>query len=428
MPDITDVTKYFPSATQTLINRIWSAVPENERRSLEDTFKGLPLDKNPLNALIDLAVIQFKTAFGKGRKVAIIGPANVGKSTLFNQFIRSKTDKAVVGPIPGTTRLNQEADAGMFAIIDTPGADAVGYVGQQERDYAMAAASQADFLILMFDAIQGVKQTELDLYEEILSLKKPFLIVLNKIDLTRKDHDAVIRKAAENLGVKAQEILPVSALRGEGVPSIMMAIVASDPGMTVSLARAMPQYRQKLAWRSITTAASLSAAIALTPLPVIDFLPLLANQVGMVLTIARIYQYKITPERAKELIGTFGLGLIGRTLFQQLSKAGGVPGWLLSSAIATSMTVVMGYASIQWFDKGEKVSQEKLKALSKKLTETTLARLKTSFRRRPSKKKMEETISTLLSQEQTAFSQTPSAFAPALGDQKLPPDRSEELS
>ncbi len=347
MPDITDVTKYFPSATQTLINRIWSAVPENERRSLEDTFKGLPLDKNPLNALIDLAVIQFKTAFGKGRKVAIIGPANVGKSTLFNQFIRSKTDKAVVGPIPGTTRLNQEADAGMFAIIDTPGADAVGYVGQQERDYAMAAASQADFLILMFDAIQGVKQTELDLYEEILSLKKPFLIVFNKIDLTRKDHDAVIRKAAENLGVKAQEILPVSALRGEGVPSIMMAIVASDPGMTVSLARAMPQYRQKLAWRSITTAASLSAAIALTPLPVIDFVPLVANQVGMVLTIARIYQYKITPERAKELIGTFGLGLIGRTLFQQLSKAGGVPGWLLSSAIATSMTVVMGYASIQ---------------------------------------------------------------------------------
>ena len=126
MPDITDVTKYFPSATQTIINRIWSAVPENERRSLEDTFKGLPLDKNPLNALIDLAVIQFKTAFGKARTVAIIGPANVGKSTLFNQFIRSKNDKAVVGPIPGTTRLNQEADAGMFAIIDTPGADAVG--------------------------------------------------------------------------------------------------------------------------------------------------------------------------------------------------------------------------------------------------------------------------------------------------------------
>jgi len=198
-----------------------------------------------------------------------------------------------------------------------------------------------------------------------------------------------------------------------------MAIVASDPGMTVSLARAMPQYRQKLAWRSITTAASLSAAIALTPLPVIDFLPLLANQVSMVLTIARIYQYKITPERAKELIGTFGLGLIGRTLFQQLSKAGGVPGWLLSSAIATSMTVAMGYASMQWFDKGEKVSQEKLKALSQKLTNTTLARLKESFRRKPSKQRMEETISALLSQ-------SPLELSPVRGEQAKPPVRTEK--
>jgi GTP-binding protein Era len=247
------------------------------------------------------------------------------------------------------------------------------------------------------------------------------------MDLTRKDHDAVIRKASENLGVKPQEILPISALRGEGVPSIMIGIVASDPGMTVSLARAMPQFRQKLAWRSVTTAASLSAAIALTPLPVIDFVPLLANQVGMVLTIARIYQYKITPERAKELIGTFGLGLIGRTLFQQLSKAGGVPGWLLSSAIATSMTVVMGYASIQWFDKGEKVSQEKLRALTKKLTETTLARLKLSFRRKPSKQKMEETIHTLLSHEPAALGQSPAAFSPVLGEQR-PADKREEAS
>ncbi len=139
----------------------------------------------------------------------------------------------------------------------------------------------------------------------------------------------------------------------------------------------------------------------------------------MVLTIARIYQYKITPERAKELIGTFGLGLIGRTLFQQLSKAGGVPGWLLSSAIATSMTVAMGYASMQWFDKGEKVSQEKLKALSQKLTNTTLARLKESFRRKPSKQRMEETISALLSQ-------SPLELSPVRGEQAKPPVRTEK--
>ncbi len=73
---------------------------------------------------------------------------------------------------------------------------------------------------------------------------------------------------------------------------------------------------------------------------------------------ARIYQYKITRDRRQRAHRRFWPGVIGRTLFQQLSKAERRSGWLLSSAIATSMTVVMGYASIQWFDKGEKVSQE----------------------------------------------------------------------
>jgi len=65
------------------------------------------------------------------------------------------------------------------------------------------------------------------------------------------------------------------------------------------------------------------------------------------------------------------------------------------------------------------VSQEKLKALSKKLTETTLARLKASFQRRPSKKRMEETISTLLSQSTASLSPVP-------GDQMKPPERASD--
>ena len=94
----------------------------------------------------------------------------------------------------------------------------------------------------------------------------------------------------------------------------------------------------------------------------------------MVMTIARIFQYKITPKRARELIGTFGLGMLGRTLFQQFSKFASVPGWLLSSAIATSMTVVMGYAAIEWFEKGERISNERFSQLSKDLSKKMLGR------------------------------------------------------
>ena len=398
MPSTKDVQDFFPEPSKAIINQLWSSIPADRRQALITSFKGLPFDRNPSKALMDLAIIHSKAVLGKRKRVAIIGPANVGKSTLYNQFIQDDKDKAAVSPIPGTTRVNQEADAGIFNMVDTPGADAVGPVGEQERERALEAARSANFLIIVFDALQGIKQTEQELYHSLLELKKPFVIALNKIDLAGKLEDEIIQRTALNLGVEKEQIIPVSALKGSGISDITMAIIAADPAMTLALANAMPMYRNKIAWRTITTSASLSAAIALSPLPVIDFVPLIANQVGMVITIARIYQYKITPARARELVGTFGLGMLGRTLFQQLSKFASVPGWLLSSAIATSMTVVMGYAAIEWFEKGERVNSERFNELSKELSQSMLERFKQVFKKKPSKKKLKETVIELVSE------------------------------
>ena len=405
MPEFSDVQKYFNAPTKSLLQSAWQVVPEQQRTEIDSLLQGIPLNKNPLNSLIDLVLMHSKAVLGDHKKVAIIGPANVGKSTLFNQFVRAKTDQAEVSPIPGTTRINQEADAGIFTMIDTPGADAVGAVGETEREHALAAARHADFLILVFDAMQGVKQTELGLYNELLSLKKPFIIVLNKIDLVEKFKQDVLEKTAANLNVSPEQVIPVSALKGEGIGQVTLAIIAADPAMTLALAKAMPEYRRKIAWRSITTASSLSAAIALTPLPVIDFIPLVATQTGMVVTIARIYQYKITAKRARELIGTFGLGMLGRYLFQQLSKFAAVPGWILSSAIATSMTVVMGYAAIEWFEKGERISDEKFRDLSRELSQSLVERMGKLFTRKPSKKQMRQVVVDLVGEEAASKSQ-----------------------
>ncbi len=392
MPEFSDVQKVFNAQTNSLLRRAWQVVPEQQRAEIDSLLQSIPLNKNPLNSLIDLALMHSKAVLGDHKKVAIIGPANVGKSTLFNQFVRVKTDQAEVSPIPGTTRVNKEADAGIFTMIDTPGADAVGAVGETEREHALAAAKHANFLILVFDAMQGIKQTELGLYNELLSLKKPFIIVLNKIDLVEKFKQDVLKKTAANLNVSPEQVIPISALKGEGIGQVTLAIIAADPAMTLALAKAMPEYRRKIAWRSITTASSLSAAIALSPLPVIDFIPLIATQTGMVVTIARIYQYKITAKRARELIGTFGLGMLGRYLFQQLSKFAAVPGWVLSSAIATSMTVVMGYAAIEWFEKGERISNEKFRELSRELSQSMVERMRKLFTRKPSKKQMKQVV------------------------------------
>lgn len=381
-----------PPEMRSTLRRVLDTLPPQERDTLISLFRGVPSQSNMLRTLVGLSINQAKQAFGDKHRVVITGPANVGKSTLYNQFVRSKQDQAAVSPIPGTTRVNQQADAGLFAVVDTPGADAVGEVGEGERTRAFEAARGADILIIMFDAIQGIKKAEQELFYDLRALGKPYIVVLNKIDLVRKEEDAVVAHAAGNLGLETEQIIPIAARDGRNLSQVLMAIVVAEPQLIAALGRALPEYRSQLAWRSITSAASIAAVIALTPLPVIDFAPLVVTQSIMVLGIARIYQYDINLSRARELIATFGLGLLGRTLFMEISKLGGVPGWLLSSAIAASTTVVMGLAAINWFEKGERMSTETLNQLTRKVTTQMLDSLKSLGKRRPSKDSLKQHV------------------------------------
>ena len=321
--------------------------------------------------------------------------------------MQNKSDLAVVSPLPGTTKENQQADEALFTVVDTPGADAVGIVGEQEKNLALSAAANADFLILVFDAIQGIKKSELELFNELSALKKPFVVVLNKIDLVpRKDLQGVISQAALNLGLEHDQIVPIIARDGKNLGKVLLAVAATEPEMVAALGQALPEYRWQLAWQTIVRSASISAAIALTPLPVIDFVPLVAIQSIMVVSMARIYNYKITPRRATELVATFGLAFLGRTLFQELSKLGGLPGWLLSAAIASSTTVVMGYAAVRWFEKGEKLSSEAIKRLTQGMTSSLLDSLKSLGKRKPDQKGLRERITQSLESSPMAESRS----------------------
>jgi len=388
-----DILTQFPPDVQVTVRKIWETLGPNEKASFLSLLVGFPADTNLLRLLVKLSTAQIRQAFGNKHQVVIVGPTNVGKSTLYNQLVQNKSDQAVVGPLPGTTKENQQADAALFTVVDTPGADAVGSVGEQEKSLALSAAANADFLVLVFDAIQGIKKTEQELFSELSALKKPFVVVLNKIDLVpRKDLQAVISNAALNLGLEPDQILPIVAKDGKNLGKVLLAVAATEPEMVAALGRALPEYRWQLAWQTIVRSASISAAIALAPLPVIDFVPLVVTQSIMVVSIARIYNYKITPQRASELVATFGLAFLGRTLFQELSKLGGLPGWLLSAAIASSTTVVMGYAAVRWFETGEKLSTEALKKLTQGMTAYLLDTLKSLGKRKPGQKGLRERI------------------------------------
>ncbi|MHB8776304.1 MAG: GTPase [Anaerolineales bacterium] len=402
-----DILAQFPPDVQATVRKIWEALGPNEKAGFQSLLIGFPSDTNLVKLLVKLSTAQIRQAFGSKHRVVIVGPTNVGKSTLYNQLVQNKRDQVAVSPLPGTTTENQQADAALFTVVDTPGADAVGRVGDQEKDLALSASAQADFLVLVFDAIQGIKKTEQELFNELSALKKPFVVALNKIDLVpRKDLQGVISNAALNLGLEPDQIVPIVAKDGKNLGKVLLAVAATEPEMVAALGQALPEYRWQLAWQTIVRSASISAAIALAPLPVVDFVPLVVTQSIMVVSIARIYNYKITPKRASELVATFGLGFLGRTLFQELSKLGGLPGWLLSAAIASSTTVVMGYAAVRWFEKGEKLSAEALKKLTQGMTTYLLETLKSLGKRKPGQKGLQERISQSLESSPMAESRS----------------------
>jgi uncharacterized protein (DUF697 family) len=221
-------------------------------------------------------------------------------------------------------------------------------------------------------------------------------VALNKIDLVKKHRESVVAHAAAALGLRPEEIVACSARSGENVDRLLVAAAKAEPGVMAALGKALPAYRSRLAWIATQKAAATAGAIALTPLPIVDVIPLLAVQTTLVLGIARIYGRKMTLARARELMATFGLGFLGRTLFQELSKLGGPPGWLLAAAIAAATTAVMGYGTARWFETGEKLTADAASRITRELAKTLGESLRGLGRKRPGRKRVEDRLSEAL--------------------------------
>ncbi len=375
------------------VTRIWEGIPESTRQGLLTWLDRLPGGLKAWRGLVEQAAAHFQFAAGDKRKVAILGPANAGKSTLYNLLIRPGEVRAAVSAVPGTTRQASQADAGVFELVDTPGADAVGSVGDEERQRALEAGEGADVIIMLLDATHGVRAAERQLYTEVAALHKPTLVVLNKMDLiSAADKGPVVGRAGGDLGVSSDDILPISATKGTGVDRLLSTMVSREPAIVAALGQALPAYRWSLAQTVIGRSASASAAIAVTPLPILDFFPILGVQTAMVLSIARIYTYRITLVRARELVVTFGAALLGRTLFYEFSKFGGPPGWLVAAGVAVGTTTALGYASAVWFERGARLPSQAVGKIAKAMAESVVDRLKDLGRRRPKRATLKERV------------------------------------
>jgi small GTP-binding protein len=292
--------------------------------------------------------------------VAIVGPVNSGKSTLFNTL--KGRDVSPVGAVPGTTQQLHHEQWGPFTLTDTPGFGEVD--GVDRAHIALQGVHTANVIVLVLDAVAGIRQADYALLQQLKATGKPVLVALNKIDLIKQGQEAVIAHARDKLG--EPDLIPLSAKRGTNIARLLLPrMVDAHPALAVALGRALPSFRRRLANKVVRNASVFNAAIGAEPIPGLDIPFLLAVQTRMVLRIAAIFGEPMNVQHSKELVATIAGGVALRYLAQEGAKFIPGPGWVVAAAVAGVGTWAIGQVTIRYFEQGKKLNPEQLQNLYK---------------------------------------------------------------
>jgi tRNA modification GTPase len=161
--------------------------------------------------------------FREGISCAIVGKTNVGKSSLLNVLL--KEDRAIVTPIPGTTRDVIEEVLNIYGIpvrlIDTAGLRrAKDSIEQEGVRRARQRVADADIVLLMLDGSRELDSDDMEIFNETKG--KKMVLAINKNDLLSKI-------SLEDVKRRFQEdpIVSISALKNEGIDDLKKAIYSS---------------------------------------------------------------------------------------------------------------------------------------------------------------------------------------------------------
>ncbi len=163
--------------------------------------------------------------------ITIVGRPNVGKSTLTNTLVGEKI--AIVSAKPQTTRnricaILNRGDA-QFVFVDTPGLHkARTRLGDYMVDVVRKSVADVDGVLLLVEPVDRIGPAEEELIGRIKSLGAPAALVINKIDTVEKEKLLAVM-AVYGAAYDWDAVVPISALRGEGVDELLDVLAGWIP-------------------------------------------------------------------------------------------------------------------------------------------------------------------------------------------------------
>ncbi|HYP25285.1 MAG TPA: GTPase Era [Blastocatellia bacterium] len=161
-----------------------------------------------------------QTGARRAGAVALIGRPNAGKSTLLNKLVGEKI--AIVSDKPQTTRTRISGvltrPEGQIVFLDTPGIHKPGYsLNRRMMSIVSGALSSVDLILLMIDATKPMGSGDRFVLDMLKRVGTPAFLVPNKVDAMR-DKSRLFPLIEAYVGEREfAEVIPVSALKGDGV-------------------------------------------------------------------------------------------------------------------------------------------------------------------------------------------------------------------
>ena len=216
----------------TVLNKIdkksQSLIKEDlSKKGLNDIFEiSAEHSRNLINlrTFIKASLPKEKLKAPEGKKIAVLGRPNAGKSTFINKFI--KQDRLIVSEIAGTTidaiSIPFTVNDDDFIFIDTAGIRK-GYRNAHKVEYfsyvrAMHSVEECDVVIFICDATEGLVDQDLKIINMICEMGKPVVIAFNKMDLlSKKEKDKLYEsKRAQSSFVDDFIKIEISGINGTG--------------------------------------------------------------------------------------------------------------------------------------------------------------------------------------------------------------------